>query len=275
MVVLKVIEQGVPVQHPLVADVPSSFYVWRCAMSSGKDGSAAHDAATLVMFRQWVSVSKMVGDGVRRPEDVSKLLASIIDSPVPYIDWLKTYAVLGMYEEGLLEAFCDFVKRHKTKACPDLWFTPVIDGLTCGKVVATSNRVGMDVWTLEADLDAIAPKNDRSPKGHSYAVGLARAVEADERANHILASKMLNCFGRRMGATLLERLLIGLGYFLTTHRHLDERSITLCSGSAELGGNNPTVYYERAIDRVYVGYIVPPGRRDLMLPRPVEPLIAE
>jgi hypothetical protein len=46
---------------------------------------------------------------------------------------------------------------------------------------------------------------------------------------------------KQVAITLPERLLLGLGYYLTKGSHLDVRSVCLCLGSRYANGGVPTV----------------------------------
>jgi len=115
-----------------------------------------------------------------------------------------------------------------------LWIAPVLKGVTCNKVVACLRKLGVNVSTYVEDLDKDVSANDRDPnKTGSYAVAFRRTVEADDDNKSKSANDLVEA-GHK-GITLLERLLLELGYFLAIGQHLDVQNITLCTGSRDSG----------------------------------------
>ena len=169
------------------------------------------------------------------------------------IDWQKAYKVLGLEVE-----YAEFTKAGGVKEDPNLWVVPVVKGVTCNKVVATLRNLKVNVYTYVDDLDNGVPTNDRDLSNSSYAISFARAVEADE-ANKNLSANMLKKRDHK-GITLLERLLLELGYFMATGKHLDERNATLCTGSRNSDGYIPYVYWSSVYRLVSVGCCSPGGR---------------
>ena len=154
------------------------------------------------------------------------------------LDWQKTYEVLCMSEE-----YAEFAKTQSVKEDPNLWIVPVIKGITCNKVVSVLRRAGVDVSLYVDDLDKDVTTNDRDQnRDGSYAIGFHRTIEADEENKNLSANKLAK--RNHKGITLLERLLLELGYFLTTGRHLDEKNWTLCAGSRHSGGHVPRVRWD-------------------------------
>ncbi len=146
------------------------------------------------------------------------------------IDWTRVYKTLGMkFEPSNLACIPD----------PLFWEVYVMKGVTPNKVVTAFRELGVNVYTYTDDLGANVPINDRDPKNGSYCVRFKKTIEADpelanKSAENLEAEKIL-------GITLLERLLLELGYFLATGEHLDVENVTLCSGSRSSGGIVPGV----------------------------------
>lgn len=103
-----------------------------------------------------------------------------------------------------------------------------------------SDLFSCQCWTL--DLDNIVTTNDRSPADGTYAIWIRDRVEADNELAGLSATGLR--VGGIPGITLLERLLLELKCFRLAGKHLDTKSITLCSGSRLLGRYVPSVCWE-------------------------------
>jgi len=174
------------------------------------------------------------------------------DSGLPDIDWPKTYEALGMSEE--------YSKFPAVTEDPNFWTVPVIKGITPNKVVKALKDAGVDVYLYINDPDKDVPTNDRVPANGSYAISFKRTIEADEE-NKNLSANTLKQRGHK-GITLLERLLLELGYLLTTGQHLDIKKWTLCSGSRCSGGSVPGVSWYSVYRRVRVCWFNSDHARD-------------
>ncbi len=156
------------------------------------------------------------------------------------IDWEKVYTALEV-SFGVFD--CD----------PNHWSIPVLRGVTSNKVVSALRKLGIEVWLYTEDLDASVPTNDRDPvKDGSYQVKFLKTIEADPE----LKSKSADVLAKEgvKGITLLERLLLELGYFLATGNHLDIENVTLCSGSRCSAGGVPGVHWGTAARRLGVDW---------------------
>ena len=201
-----------------------------------------------VFERLWklaASANKLVLDGKREPEAFAEVLQQFVFGNVPDINWQITYAALGMSAE-----YAEVSKKLGVAENPNLWLVPAVKGVTCNKVVATLREVlkpfGLKVGTDIDDLDKDVSTNDRDPnRDGSYVVGFRRTVEADEE-NANKSANVLKTESHK-GATLLERLLPELGYFLTTRHFLDVKNATVCTGSRSSSGYVPGVYF--VVDR--------------------------
>ncbi len=166
-----------------------------------------------------------------------------LDSVV--IDWRAVYRKLGMQ--------C----QQEIPASPNHWIILVEKGVTMNRVVRTLRSLGVTVSLYTEDLDADVNKNDRDPASGSYVVRFQKTIEADPE----LASKSAETLVKEQvnGITLLERLLLELGYFMTTGLHLDIENWTLCTGSRLLDGLVPGVRWYTDDRKVYVGLGSPSG----------------
>ncbi len=190
---------------------------------------------------------------------------------LPDINWSVVYQKLGMEIE--YQEFAETVNWSD----PNLWVVPVIKGATCNKVVVAMKNDGVKFWLYADDIDASLAHNDRGPANSSYAIGFRRTIEADEENKNLSADDLAS--RGHIGTTLLERLLLGAGYFWTTGQHLDVKNITLSTSSRFLIGDVPSVHFSSDYGRVYVYGCNPGGRNDGLrsrsaVPPPVAPQLA-
>ncbi len=150
------------------------------------------------------------------------------------IDWKKVYETLGLLK-------VDFSTDGLND--PNYWVVPVFKGVTPNKVVQALRDLGVNVYLYTDDLNTGVPTNDRDPaKDGDYRVKFLKTVEADPELKRKSADTLTD--ERVKGITLLERLLLELGYFLATGNHLDVENVTLCNGSRGSGGDVPSVEWD-------------------------------
>ena len=171
---------------------------------------------------------------------------------LPDIDWARVYDALGMSAEYAIKGMTMLLEGAGH------WLVPVVAGVTPNKIVATLRRLGVAVYTYRDDLDAAVPTNDRDPKNGSYAVHFKKTVEADPEFANLSANDLRD--REISGITLTERLLLELGYFLATGKHLDVENVTLCSDSRYSDGYVPYVYWYPSFAQVYVNWFHPDYR---------------
>lgn len=209
------------------------------------------------LWRQQATIGKLVMDGKRDPEEVSSYLQVIIDEPKRFKSqknyWPRIYKLLGMAKEyqGFIEKSPGF-SVHES-----LWLFPVLKGLTCSRVIHVLRRLGVLSAGYD-DIDNIVTVNDRDPnRDGSYVVSFRANQEADQE-NMGLSANKLNSI-RHKGITLLERLLLGLFYFLQTRKkqHLDVQVWTLCSGSRCSNGEVPHVHWLLGIQSIGIDWCAP------------------
>lgn len=165
--------------------------------------------------------------------------------------WEQVYELLGMKSE-----YMDFAAASPGNDNPNFWTVPVVKGVTCNKVVVALRKRGVNVILYEDDLDANVTENDRDPnRDGSYIMGFLHTVEADEENKDLSANQLKE--QNHKGVTLLECLLLELGYFLATGKHLDEKTVTLCAGSRYSNGNIPSVSWDSGYRRVCVSWFNP------------------
>ena len=162
------------------------------------------------------------------------------------IDWKKVYETLGMKVDLNNEDAND----------PNYWIVPVFKGVIPNKVVQVLRDLDVNVHLYIDDLDRCVLTNDRDPaKNGSYWVKFLKTVEADpelkDKSANTLAEEKIK------GITLLERLLLELGYFLATGNHLDIENVTLCSGSRRSNGRVPGMGWRIGGRRVCIFWYCP------------------
>ena len=170
------------------------------------------------------------------------------------IDWKKVYELLGIKANINNDALNN----------PGFWTVPVFKGVTPNKVVKALRSLGVTMNLYTEDLDKGVPTNDRDPaKDGNYVAKFQRTIEADPALKEKSAETLVE--EKISGITLLERLLLELGYFISTGNHLDLDNITLCSGSRNSGGYVPDVHWDVDGREVYVSWLSPsrsyPGLR--------------
>ena len=162
------------------------------------------------------------------------------------MDWTRVYKILGLKVDP---------KEIVCEPNPLYWEVPIINSVTPNMVVAAFRKLGVDVYTYTDDLDTGVPTNDRNPQKRSYRIRFKKNIEADpefarKSAEDLKAENI-------SGITLLERLLLELGYFLATGVHLDVENITLCSGSRYSDDDVPLVFWHADNRELYVYWYNP------------------
>lgn len=156
------------------------------------------------------------------------------------------YEIAGLQTE--YESFCS---QQSITGSPDLWALIMISGLTYQKVAKLYRAVRVKLESPD-DLKHIDPeKEQRDPnRDGSYAIMVKATQEADEENANQSADerKMKNL----QDITLLERLFLGLIYFLVGGKHLDEQNYTLCAGSRSRDGSVPSAGWFASVRCVYV-----------------------
>jgi hypothetical protein len=109
----------------------------------------------------------------------------------------------------------------------------IAHGLKMNAVLAAM-RVSFKTWAYQEDLDATVTKNVRTSAA-AYAIWVRDGIEPDEK--YLGQSTRQADPDGKIGMTVLERMVLELKYFLETGKHLDEKGVTLCSGSRNAGGD--------------------------------------
>ncbi len=195
-------------------------------------------------------------------ESIRKILLSKSENTeIAEINWRIIYELLGMQKEYELA-----ITSLKIVKSVTMWTIPVVRGLTCKRVITCLKKLGVNIKKYINNPDNDVSKNDRDPdKDGSYAISFKRSVEADEE-NRNLSTEDLKKKGNK-GITLLERLLLELGYFVSTGQHLDVETVTLCAGSLHRNGDTPRVCYRSDSLKIYVCWCGSRDQCDHLRPR--------
>lgn len=119
----------------------------------------------------------------------------------------------------------------------------------CYRKVIVAHDSTWEFWKYANDLDAAVTINTRT-SAQAYCVWVRDEVEPDTA--YLGQSTRKADMDGKIGVTLLERLVHGLVHFVETKKHLDERGVTLCTGSRNAGGSVPGMYADFAHRRVDV-----------------------
>lgn len=210
------------------------------------------------LARKWIDNKRDLEETIRKI-----LLNKSENLKVAEINWKIVYEMLGMQTE--YKSTIASLKIDKSDAT---WTIPVLKGLTCNRVISCLKRLCVDIKKYIKNPDIDINHNDRDPNiDGSYTISFRRTIEADEE-NRNLSADDLKKKGAE-GITLLERLLIELGYFISTSQHLDMESVSLCAGSLHRSGNTPRVCYRSGSLRIYVCWCGSRDQCDHLRPRSV------
>lgn len=216
------------------------------------------------LWKLQTSANSLVLEGKREADPLVQFLQKFVFGTDLNLEfWLEAHKALGLEDE--------FRRGAKKLVFPDnknLWFLPMVPGVTSNKIVAGHRRLGTTYWLYADDLDKAVPTHDRDAnRDGPYVVGFCRNVEADEE----FANKSANDLAKlnHKGICLPERLLLGAGYHIATDQHLDVKTWTLCAGSRYRDGGVPFVRWDSDDRRVVVGWYSSAYRFDYLRPRSV------
>jgi hypothetical protein len=105
---------------------------------------------------------------------------------------------------------------------------------------------------MDGDIESKMQESERGPARQATARWFRERVEADEGTQSKSAFDLEN--EEIQGITLLERIVYELKYWSETKKHLDIKSVTLCSGSRYRSGYVPSVDWCSDDDSVRVGW---------------------
>jgi len=138
------------------------------------------------------------------------------------------------------------------------WLVVVAKGLTRNAVFDRCyQRFDKKAWRFYDDLDKAVTKNDREPT-ETYAIRVRDCVEADECHKGKSANDVIKAGIK--GITTLEQMLLELWYHWKTNNHLDQKSLTIHSGSRYADGDVPFACWND--DKFYVSHVYPDNAYD-------------
>ena len=120
------------------------------------------------------------------------------------------------------------------------WSVPVLSGLNFMMLVDAYRSLGIPVSdTYEGQIDRAVIQNDRDPSKGSYLAVFDRDSEPAVSNTSALQARL----GKICGSTLMESMLLGLGYCIATSCNTDVRMHSVCSGSRDLKGDVPRIHF--------------------------------
>jgi len=140
------------------------------------------------------------------------------------IDWVGTY---GLFGSDLKHDYVRFANFHDLKPS-NMWAVPVLRGLDCAKIIKAFENLGVRMKLYDDDLDAEMFSDDRNPnRDGSYVAYFRNTDEGD----------CLNCSFEKLhqhrinSITILECLLLGLGFFFSFGKMQNTLRGVLCAGT--------------------------------------------
>lgn len=197
---------------------------------------------TTVTSDQFAELLRQVGTGQITHQHLQVLLAPHDSAVISFIDWRRLYEVLDMSYE-----YAKFIEVHSSGLTAKSGFQtmPVLKGLTYDRVVQAFRKLGVTVVLYagyrDVGLDTAVTKNDRHPERGSYIVSFASKMHASDDLRNFSASKLIEKGIK--GLTLIEGLILELGYLITTGNRLSSDNFTLCSGSQGSHGDVLCVFW--------------------------------
>ena len=187
--------------------------------------------------QEWIGNKGMLSEGIRR------ILKREEESPDLISDWQKFYQEVF----GIKVDFSNLEIPERQKGFDRLII--IAKGMTSQRLFDKCQELfSCQKWT-DKSLDKVVNSERTAEKG-PYAIWLRNRVEADEELKNLSADDLKK--QSIIGITLEERLIYELKYFKETGKHLDIKSITLCSGSRFSDGFVPNVRW--SIDRLSVDW---------------------
>ena len=194
------------------------------------------------LFKQWVSIGKLILDGKRAPEEVSRVLQTIIadkrlvEATPTLQDMLAGWA--NFYKEvfGLELDFSGIVVPERKSGFDRLLV--IAQGMTPQRLFDKCKELFPSSKYTDKNLDEII-KSDRTSQSGHYIIWVRDRVEADEENKNLSADDLKKRNSTEI--TLEERMLYELKFFKETGGHLDKANWTLCMGSCVSVGYVPFI----------------------------------
>ncbi len=194
------------------------------------------------------------GGGVAK--QITKQLATLFANPDPHSAlrayWEKLYHDNYGLEADFSEVYVPLLPTEGR------WrYIFILRGLTMNhatvvyKKIITTHDAEWNLWKYADDLDASVTDNIRT-SAESYAICVRDEPEPDKQ---FLGKSTRDADpDKKIGVTLLERLVHGAVHFIETKKHLDTIGVTLCTGSRFSDGRVPGVYWSSVSREVCVSW---------------------
>lgn len=183
------------------------------------------------LIQNWIENPKAIAKGLR--EMLIPLVVDITDVMVASMlaDWQQFWA-----NEGIEIDITQVKVPARRLGFDRLLVIP--QGMTAEKAFQLCKKYFACWKYTDKSLDEVVSKDDRDPSSGAYAIWVRDRVEADKEHKNKSAD---NLEGSVVGITLPEREVYGLKYFKETGKHLDQKNVTLCTGSRDSSGGVPRV----------------------------------
>jgi len=203
------------------------------------------------LWKQELSVRKLVLDGKRDPEEVSRILQAIIANKTLVEATPTLQDMLADWTNFYKEVFgveLDFSGIAIPERKPGFDRLLVIaQGMTPQRLFDKCKELFPSWKYTDESLDQVI-KSDRTAEKGAYAIWVRDRQEADEENKNLSADQLKERDTDEI--TVEERTLYELKFFNETGKHLDTSKWTLCAGSRYSGGDVPNADWDGVKFRV-------------------------
>jgi hypothetical protein len=228
-----------------------------------------HDVDYLVTNEGRLEIPQRILKGFSTKEEISKPVELSVVSSSPVIKVLRE-APKPCHQRAIADQVFDQRRLYQSLGWSLQGFcSPTIPKrqtgfdrlLVMGNMDLTNNgmfdvlKTSFPCWRCVNDLDTKIPKerDERHPSRGPYAIWVRDCIEPDE----VHRNKSVNTIKEEGVKTLtaLERMYYEALFYWETGKHLDQKNVTLCSGSCCLDSKVPYAYWEDKffVDRADVG----------------------
>lgn len=140
------------------------------------------------------------------------------------IDWVGTYSLLG---SDLKHDYVRFAKSFIPYS-PGMWDVPILRGLDCDKIIKAFENLGVRMKLYDDDLDAEIISSERNPNRDGSYLAYFRNTDDGDCLGHSFETLRQHNI---KSITILECLLLGLGYFVSFGKMQNTLYGVLCAGT--------------------------------------------
>jgi hypothetical protein len=156
------------------------------------------------------------------------------DPFLPNIDWRSAYSHMNSIG-SICFTPAELLKLGRFGGYADIadeWCIPVLKGLTVTGLLETLGGLGVSIKAgAQPKEEKLVHVRDASVSG-SYGIRFKRRVNADMGLADASSSELIDA--NPMGMTLVEGLLLEIGYWVTAQSHLNVHDHTLCTGTKDI-----------------------------------------